>query len=102
MSVYPPDSAAPETTPASIRATPVAVEIAKQPRLRAAKLTYKDGKTSRATVYFIDTGAWIVGIRTSVQATDRETAPILERFVRSQRWDSLQLTPATCTGAACR
>lgn len=102
VSVHPPDSAAPETAPASIKATPVAVEISKKPRLRAAKLTYKDGKSSRATVYFVDTGAWIVRIRASAPATDKETGPILEKFVRSQLWDSLQLTPASCTGAACR
>jgi hypothetical protein len=81
------------TTPESIKATPVSVEISKKPRLRAAKLTYKDGKNSRATVYFVDAGAWIVRIRTSVPATDKATAPALETFVRSQRWDSLQ--PAT-------
>jgi hypothetical protein len=102
VSVYPPDSAAPETTPASIKATAVSVEVSTQPRLRAAKLAYKDGKTSRATVYFVDTGAWIVRIRSSVPATDQETAPALERFVRNQRWDSLHLSRATCTGAACR
>ena len=102
MTVYPPDSAAPETTPASIKATPVTVEISKQPRLRAARLAYKDGKSSRATVYFVDTGAWIVKIRSSVPATDKEAAPILEKFVRDQRWDSLQLSPASCTGKACR
>ena len=44
VSVYPPDSAEPETTPASIKATPVAVEVSKQPPLRAARLTYKDGR----------------------------------------------------------
>jgi hypothetical protein len=102
VSVYPPDSTEPETTPASIKAAPVAVEISKQPRLRAVRLTYKDGKTARATVYFVDTGAWIVKIRASVPATDKETAPILEKFVRSQRWDSLQLSSTSCTGAACR
>jgi hypothetical protein len=102
VGVYPPDSAQPETTPASIKATPVAVEISKQPGLRALRLTYQDGKTSRTTVYFVDTGAWIVKIRASVPATDKETAPILEKFVRSQRWDSLQLSSASCTGAACR
>lgn len=102
VNVYPPDSAAPETTPASIKGTPVSVEISKQPLLRAAKLAYKDGKSSRATVYFVDTGAWIVKIRASVPAADKVTGPILDKFVRSQRWDSLQLSPTSCTGAACR
>lgn len=90
VNVYPPDSAAPETTPASIKATPLTVEVSKQPRLSATKLTYKDGKSTRATVYFVDTGAWIVKIRSSVPATDKTSGPILEQFVRSQRWESLQ------------
>jgi hypothetical protein len=90
VSVYPPDSAQPETTPASIKAKPVAVEISKQPPLRAARLTYKDGKSSRAIVYFVDAGPWIVRIRASMPATDQETAAILDKFVRGQRWDSLQ------------
>jgi hypothetical protein len=95
VSVYPPDSAAPETTPASIKATPIAVELSKQPPLRAARLTYKDGKTTRATVYFIDTGPWIIKIRASLPATDKENAPILEKFVRGQRWDRMQLSSAS-------
>jgi hypothetical protein len=102
VSVYPPDSAAPETTAASIKGNPIVVEVSKQPRLRAVRLTYKDGKSARAAVYFIDTGAWIVKIRASVPVTDKETTPTLEKFVRSQRWDSLQLSSASCTGAACR
>jgi hypothetical protein len=102
VSVYPPDSAAPETTAASIKGNPIVVEVSKQPRLRAARVTYKDGKSARATVYFIDTGAWIVKIRASVPVTDKDTTPILEKFVRSQRWDSLQLSSTSCTGTACR
>jgi hypothetical protein len=101
VSVYPPNSAAPETKPASIKATPVAVAISKQPRLRAARVTFKDGKSSRTTVYFIDTGAWIVKVRATLKATDKETAPALEAFARNQRWDSLQLSRESCTGPAC-
>jgi hypothetical protein len=93
VSVYPPDSAQPETLPASIKATPVSVEISKQPRLRATRLTFKEGKSSRAIVYFVETGAWIVRVRSTVAATDKATPPLLEAFVRNQRWDSLQLTP---------
>ena len=89
--VYTPDSAEPETRPASIKATPLAMEISRKPKLRATKLVYKDGKSSRATAYFVETGAWIVKIRASVPATDKETAPALEAFARGQRWDSLQL-----------
>jgi hypothetical protein len=91
VNIYAPDSAEPETRPASIKATPAMVEISKQPKLRAAKVVYKDGKTSRATAYFVETGAWIVKIRASVPATDKDVAPALETFVRGQRWDRVQL-----------
>lgn len=93
VSVYPPDSAQPQTLPASIKATPVSVEISKKPPLRATRLAFKEGKRSRAIVYFVDTGAWIVRVRSTVAATDQATAPLLEAFVRNQRWDSLQLSP---------
>jgi hypothetical protein len=89
VNVYAPDSAEPETRPASIKATAVMVEISKKPKLRAAKVVYKDGKTSRATAYFVDTGAWLVRIRASVPATDKEVAPAIETFARGQRWDRL-------------
>ena len=49
VNVYTLDSAEPETRPASIKAKPVKLEISKKPPLTAAKLVYKDGKTSRAT-----------------------------------------------------
>jgi hypothetical protein len=52
---------------------------------------YKDGKTTRATAYFVETRTWIVRIRASVPATDKETAPAIDAFARGQRWDSLQL-----------
>ena len=91
VNIYAPDSAEPQTRPASIKATPVIVEISKQPKLRAAKVVYKEGKTSRATAYFVEMGAWIVRIRASVPATDKEVAPAIEAFVRGQRWDRVQL-----------
>lgn len=93
VSVYPPDSAQPEALPASIKATPASVEISKKPRLRATRLAFKEGKSSRAIVYFVETGAWIVRVRSTVPATDKATAPLLEAFVRNQRWDSLQRSP---------
>ncbi|HJY37871.1 MAG TPA: hypothetical protein VJ299_10415 [Steroidobacteraceae bacterium] len=90
VTVYPPDSAEPETTPASFKAAPVSIEISKKPPVRAARLTFKEGKSSRAILYFVDAGPWIVRIRSSVPATDKELAPAIEKFVRGQRWDSLQ------------
>jgi hypothetical protein len=91
VNVYALDSAEPETRPASIKAKPVMLEISKKPPLSAAKLVYKDGKTSRATAYFVETAAWIVKIRAWVPAADKEVAPAIEAFARSQRWDTLGL-----------
>jgi hypothetical protein len=91
VNVYTLDSAEPETRPASIKAKPVKLEISKKPPLTAAKLVYKDGKTSRATAYFVETATWIVKIRASVPAADKEVAPAIETFARSQRWDTLGL-----------
>jgi hypothetical protein len=34
---------------------------------------------------------WIAKIRASVPATDKDAAPAIDAFVRSQRWNSLQL-----------
>jgi hypothetical protein len=90
VSVYPPDSAQPETTAASFKATAVSIEISKKPPVHAARLAFKEGKGSRAILYFVDAGPWIVRIRSSVPAADKEIAPAIEKFVRGQRWDSLQ------------
>jgi hypothetical protein len=91
VNVYAPGSAEPETSPAGIKATPVAIEISKKPRLRAARLVFKEGKSSRATAYFVQTHGWTVKIRATVPAADKDTAPALDAFARNQRWDSLQL-----------
>jgi hypothetical protein len=90
VSIYPPDSAQPETTPASFKASAASIEISKKPPVRASKLAFKEGKSSRAIVYFVDAGPWIIRIRSSVPATDKEFAPAIEKFVRGQRWDSLR------------
>ena len=101
VNVYTPDSAEPETRPASVKAKPVTMEISKQPRLRATKVVFKEGKSSRTTLYFIDTGNWIVKVRATTPITDKGSAPVLDTFARSQRWESLQLSPQSCTGSAC-
>lgn len=101
VAVYAPDSAEPETTPASIKGKPIAIQVSQRPPLRAAKLTFKDGKSSRTTVYFIETGNWTVKVRATTPLTDKGIAPVLDAFTRNQRWDSLQLSRQNCTGAAC-
>ncbi len=96
VNVYTPDSAEPETRPASVKGKPVAFEVSKQPRLSAAKLVVKEGKSSRATLYFIDTGNWIVKVRATTPLTDKSIAPLLDAFTRNQRWDSLNVAKC-CT-----
>jgi hypothetical protein len=51
---------------------------------------FKEGKSTRTIVYFVDAGSWIIRIRSSVPATDKQIATALEKLVRGQRWDSLQ------------
>src|SRR5262245_336657 len=58
VSVYPPDSAQPETTAASFKAIPVSIEISKTPPVRAARLVFRAGKSSRGIVYFVNAGPW--------------------------------------------
>jgi hypothetical protein len=89
VNVYAPDSAEPETRPSSVKGKPVAFEISKQPKLSAAKLVVKEGKSSRATLYFVDTGQWMVKVRATTPLTDKAIAPVLDAFARNQRWDSL-------------
>ena len=89
VNVYTPDSAEPETRAASVKGKPVAFEVAKQPRLSAAKLVVKEGRSSRATIYFIDTGSWLIKVRATTPLTDKSIAPVLDAFARDQRWNTL-------------
>ena len=91
VSLYAPDSAEPETNPASIKGKPVAFDVSKRPRLTAAKLVIKDGKSARTTLYFIDTGHWTIKVRATTPLTDKAIAPVLDAFTRNLRWDSLQV-----------
>lgn len=118
VSVYPPDSAAAETTLASAKAAiestlksakQEAVQseepfrVGRQPELVGVRTSYKvDAAAGSLTnLYFFDTGAWIVKIRGAAEKADKNSAPLLDDFVRGQRWESLELTDKNCTGAAC-
>jgi hypothetical protein len=52
-------------------------------------------------LYFVDTGPWIVKVRTRSESADASNDDANDEFVRQQRWDSLNLTQAACTGPAC-
>jgi hypothetical protein len=52
-------------------------------------------------LYFLDTGLWIVKVRTRSESADASNDDANDQFVRQQRWDSLNLTQAACTGPAC-
>jgi hypothetical protein len=119
VSVYPPESAAAEATLASAKA---AIEstlkaakqetvrsegpfnVGEQPELVGVKASYKADAAagSQTNLYFIDTGAWIVKIRGVAERADKNTDPMLDDFVRGQRWESLELTDKSCTGTACK
>lgn len=78
-----------------------ALRITSTPPLAAVKASSAPAASSFGALYFIDTGAWIVKIRTRMEQADEATAVASDEFVQQQRWDSLQLTPDTCTGPAC-
>lgn len=118
VAVYPPDSAAAEATLASAQA---AIEptlksakretvrseerfrVGKERELVGVKVSYEAGNEAGAltNLYFFDTGAWIVKIRGAAEKTDEDSPLSLDDFVRGQRWESLESTDRTCTGAAC-
>lgn len=119
VAVYPPDSAAAETTLASAQAAiELALKSAKQEAVRSeerfrvgkerelvgVKVSYKAGDAagSLTNLYFFDTGAWIVKISGGAEKNDADGARLLDDFVRGQRWESLELTDQSCTGAACK
>jgi hypothetical protein len=100
VDVYPADSSAADATYAASVAkladgasTHGEIKLSGLLSLRAVKAI---SETQGQALYFVDTGPWIVKIRTtgvSVAASDA--------FVREQRWDTLALTKETCTGPSC-
>jgi hypothetical protein len=59
--------------------------------LKALKITYgsKDTAAPQAALYFVRTAAWVVTIRTTAAATDRDASNAMDAFVRALPWDSL-------------
>ena len=73
------------------------------PELVGAKASYTsrvgtDG--SQSVLYFFQTAAWVVTIRTTAQATDTQAGAALDEFVRALRWDTLGTDPGNLHGAA--
>jgi hypothetical protein len=56
---------------------------------------------AHSVLYFIDTGHWIVKIRTHMERRDAASLAASDAFVLSQPWETLGLTKETCTGPAC-
>lgn len=119
VDVYPPDSAAPDAMFASSKAAielklgsdgrkPLHSEsvfkVGKERVLVGSRVIYKFGVDlagSQTSLYFIDTGRWIVKIRATAERTESDTAQKLDDFARGQAWESLGLSDETCTGPAC-
>jgi hypothetical protein len=119
VDVYPPDSAAPDAAFASSKAAiqlklgsggrkPSQSEsdfkVGKEHALAGRQVVYKvgaDSAGSQTSLYFIDTGRWIVKIRATAERTETDTAQKLDDFARGQAWESLGLSDETCTGPAC-
>jgi hypothetical protein len=119
VSVYPPESAAAETTLASAKAaiestlklakqeavrSEAPFKVGKQPEWVGVKASYKADAAvgSLANLYFFDTGAWIVKIRGGTEKADNNSDGLLDDFVRGQLWESLELTDESCTGRVCK
>ena len=74
------------------------------PPLLGAKAFYKVGlgpDSWQTNVYVFETGPWIVKVRITGPSADQGVFQRADGFVREQRWDSLGLTAATCSGVAC-
>ena len=114
VDVYPPTSAAPHTRfddalralrdEAGLDASILrdgTLPLKSKLALTAKKTaTRTDVKAPRA-LYFVDTGPWIVKIRTAIESPDEASIKATDDFVRDQQWDTLAITAADCTGSAC-
>jgi hypothetical protein len=119
VDVYPPDSAAPDAAFASSKAaielklgsggrkpsqSESVFKVGKERVLAGRQVVYKvgaDSTGSQTSLYFIDTGKWIVKIRATTERTESDSAQKLDDFARGQAWESLGLSEETCTGQAC-
>jgi len=118
--VYPDDSPAADASYAGAKAV-IEQDLEQQPFAQAwsegpfrvgsarplvgEKIFYKIGigaDSTQTSLYFFDTGRWIVKIRISGRTTDASVFRRTDDFVRAQPWDSLDLGAQACTGSACR
>ena len=105
VDVYPASSSA----PAARHEDAVAEMQIAQPSSETGELMIEGGLSLKGVkthspgndLYFLDTGPWIVKIRTRSESADASDDKANDEFVRQQRWDSLNLTQAACTGPAC-
>jgi hypothetical protein len=105
VDVYPADSTAPAARyEAAVADMDSDVTAADKSVLRidgALPLRGLKIRSGYSVLYFVDTGPWVVKIRTRSERTDASNDDENDAFVRQQRWDSLILTQAACTGPAC-
>lgn len=79
-----------------VTAKEAAFAIEGHPELKGVKITFKPGKAGgckQANLYFFQTNAWIVSVRTSAEASDKDAAKAFDAFVRSQLWETLGSDP---------
>ena len=111
VDVYYPDSAASGAKLASAKAAMQAASrpdkcatsqseakfaIKGHPDIVGVKTTYSSeagADCSQLGLYFFQTSAWVVTIRTTAQATDTEAAAALDAFVRALNWNTLGTDP---------
>jgi hypothetical protein len=122
VDIYPKDSAAAQAryadaltalrseSPAETAQIKQTIHIEGSLPLTAVKTFYKaaseDGTKPQSSLghsvlYFIDTGYWIVKIRTRIARLEAADLAASDAFVLHQPWESLGLTKESCTGPAC-
>jgi hypothetical protein len=67
------------------------------PELKGVKITFTPPKKVagcvQANLYFFPTSTWIVSVRTSAAANDKDAAKAFDAFVRKQEWNTLNSDP---------
>jgi hypothetical protein len=70
-------------------------------KTKAGGNTKPDAMPAHSALYFVDTGHWIVKVRTRMERIDAASLAASDAFVLNQPWESLGLTTEICTGPAC-
>ncbi len=70
-------------------------QVATRSEMAGTKVTYEldEQNQSRAALYFIESGTWIVNVRTTTALPSSAASQSLDRFVNDLDWDTLGSEP---------